>query len=75
MQFSIKTPFLALAVFLPLASAAALVDGKRQECQPLLQSCSVDSECCANLCVAGVSISAAILATAFYIDFMNQLCA
>lgn len=57
MQFSIKTAFLALAVFLPLASAAALTEKRwgTAECKPLLQSCSVDSECCADLCVAGVS--------------------
>lgn len=53
MQFSIKTAFFALAVFLPFASALAAE--KRIECKPLLQSCAVDAECCADLCVAGVS--------------------
>lgn len=72
MQFSIKTAFLALAVFLPLASAAVL-DEKRwgtgtggggggggsggSECKALLQSCSVNSDCCGDLCVAGVRSS------------------
>lgn len=57
MQFSIKTAILALAVFVPFAAAAA--EEKRwgtAECKPLLQSCAVNSECCGDLCVAGVSI-------------------
>lgn len=57
MQFSIKTAFFALAVFLPLASAAALEQRTEDiECKPILQSCAVDAECCADLCVAGVSV-------------------
>jgi hypothetical protein len=30
--------------------------GDGDDCKPLLQSCSVNSECCADLCVAGVSV-------------------
>lgn len=53
MQFSTKT-FFALAIFLPLVSAAALTERTDEECKPILQSCAVDSDCCADLCVAGV---------------------
>lgn len=57
MQLSIKTASFALAVFLPLAFAAALEQRTEDiECKPILQSCAVDAECCADLCVAGVSI-------------------
>lgn len=56
MQFSIKTA-LALAVFLPFAVAIPPKEKRldADECKPLLQSCAVDSECCADLCLAGVS--------------------
>ena len=30
--------------------------GERQECRPLLQSCSVNSQCCANLCLLGLCL-------------------
>ena len=29
--------------------------GKGGDCKPLLQSCGMNSECCGDLCVAGVS--------------------
>ena len=30
--------------------------GEDTECRPLLQSCSVNSQCCANLCVLGLCL-------------------
>jgi hypothetical protein len=50
---------LAFATFAAAApsEAAGLEEnwGKpKPECKPLLQSCKVDSECCGDLCVAGV---------------------
>ncbi|KIM90360.1 hypothetical protein PILCRDRAFT_1675 [Piloderma croceum F 1598] len=30
--------------------------GGGDECKPILQSCSTDSECCADLCVAGLCL-------------------
>lgn len=56
MQFSIKAVVFALAVF--ISSAAAAAEEKRWgtgECKPVAQSCAVNSECCGDLCVAGVS--------------------
>lgn len=53
MQFSIKSTFFALAVFLPLISAVAV---EKRQCEPALQSCSLDLECCSNLCLIGVSV-------------------
>jgi hypothetical protein len=57
MQFFKSTILLALA-FATFAVAAPAEDTKpwgKPECKPLLQSCAVDSECCGDLCVAGVS--------------------
>lgn len=47
---------MAFAAFVALTSAAAL-PGEEWECKPLLQSCAVNSECCGDLCVAGVCTS------------------
>ena len=30
--------------------------GSGGECRPILQSCSVNSQCCANLCVLGLCL-------------------
>lgn len=57
MQLSLYITLLALAVFLPFASAAVLEEKREEDgvpCKPLLQSCAVDSECCGDLCVLGV---------------------
>ncbi|EIM90226.1 uncharacterized protein STEHIDRAFT_119269 [Stereum hirsutum FP-91666 SS1] len=54
MQFSTKSVLFALAVFLPLASAAALQE--RQECRAAADSCSRNSDCCGYLCVIGLCV-------------------
>lgn len=53
MQFSIKATFFTLAIFLPLISAVAV---EKRQCEPLLQSCSLNVECCSDLCELGVSV-------------------
>lgn len=55
MQFSVKSVLFALAIFLPIASAATLQERQVPECRALLASCSVDSDCCGDLCTLGVS--------------------
>lgn len=57
MQFFKSTIILALA-FVTFAAAAPgpTTLEERHQCKPLLQSCDVNSECCADLCIAGVSI-------------------
>ncbi|KIM85986.1 hypothetical protein PILCRDRAFT_330286 [Piloderma croceum F 1598] len=58
MQFFKSTILFALA-FATFAVAAPADEGTlqaRKECKPLLQSCGVDSECCGDLCVAGVTL-------------------
>jgi hypothetical protein len=68
MQFFKSTILLAVA-FVTFAAAAPGGEtlearggggggggGGGPECKPLLQSCDVDSKCCSDLCVAGVSI-------------------
>lgn len=52
MHFSIKPVLFLLAIFLPLASTSDAA-----ECFPDASSCSVNSDCCGDLCVAGVSFS------------------
>jgi hypothetical protein len=63
MQFFKSTILLAVAF---VTFAAAAPGGETEdwnkpkpkpepECKPLLQSCGVNSECCGDLCVAGVS--------------------
>jgi hypothetical protein len=59
MQFFKSTILLALA-FATFAVAAPAEDTEagytpHKPCKPLLQSCAVNSECCGDLCVAGVS--------------------
>ena len=63
MQFFKSTILLAVA-FVTFAVAAPADESSawnkpkpKAECKPILESCSVNSECCADLCVAGVSIS------------------
>ena len=61
MQFFKSTVLLAVA-FVTFAAAAPGGEtlearGGKKPCKPLLQSCAVNSECCGDLCVAGVSIS------------------
>lgn len=79
MQFSIKATFFALAVFLPLISAVAV---EKRQCEPLLQSCSLNLQCCSDLCELGVSVfsSAVIvllvkrcLSDALHIHFSSAL--
>ncbi|KIM85980.1 hypothetical protein PILCRDRAFT_816526 [Piloderma croceum F 1598] len=60
MQFFKSTILFALA-FATFAVAAPADDTtiqgwKKPECKPLLESCGVDSECCGDLCVAGLCI-------------------
>ncbi|KZP19114.1 hypothetical protein FIBSPDRAFT_955657 [Athelia psychrophila] len=49
MQF-FKSTVVAVMAFAAVAVAAP----GGAPCKPLLQSCSVNSECCADLCVAGL---------------------
>ncbi|KZP19115.1 hypothetical protein FIBSPDRAFT_744386 [Athelia psychrophila] len=51
MQF-FKSAVVAVVAFTAVAVAAP--GGGHGECKPLLQSCAVNSECCGDLCVAGV---------------------
>jgi hypothetical protein len=61
MQFFKSTILLAVA-FVTFAAAApgggggGGGGGGSGGCKPLLQSCGVNSECCGDLCIAGVSI-------------------
>lgn len=73
MQFSIKAAFFTLAVFLPLISAVAV---EKRQCEPLLQSCSLNVECCSDLCLVGVSVVlfAVIAAPLVKPDFSDILC-
>jgi len=49
--------FVTFAVAAPGGTTLELRgDGGDGDCKPLLQSCSTNSECCADLCVAGVSV-------------------
>lgn len=77
MQFNFKTAFLALAVFLPLASATALAEKREEDgghpCKPLLQSCAVDSECCGDLCLVGVRRVSLSPSLTLYIVLLNPL--
>lgn len=50
MQF-IKSVTIAVVAFVAVAAAWS----PAPECKPLLQSCSVNSECCGDLCALGVS--------------------
>ncbi|KIM84427.1 hypothetical protein PILCRDRAFT_817987 [Piloderma croceum F 1598] len=45
---------LAFATFAAAAPTEDSVEAQSPKCKPLLQSCTVNSECCADLCVAGV---------------------
>ncbi|KZP29475.1 hypothetical protein FIBSPDRAFT_851477 [Athelia psychrophila] len=54
MQFFKSTVFAALA-FVAFAAAAP---SEARECKPLLQSCSVDSECCSDGCLLGLCLVA-----------------
>ncbi|KZP19092.1 hypothetical protein FIBSPDRAFT_862998 [Athelia psychrophila] len=51
MQF-FKSAVVAVVAFAAVAIAAPNDD----ECKPLLESCAVNSECCADLCVAGLCL-------------------
>lgn len=51
MQF-FKSAVVAVMAF---AAVAVATPWGPTECKPLLQSCDVNSECCGDLCVAGVS--------------------
>ncbi|KZP19113.1 hypothetical protein FIBSPDRAFT_955656 [Athelia psychrophila] len=56
MQF-FKSAVVAVMAFAAVAVAAPNGGGGAPPpppCKPLLQSCSVNSECCADLCVAGL---------------------
>jgi hypothetical protein len=63
MQFFKSTILFALA-FATFAAAAPANDAtveawpkpKPKVCKPLLQSCNVNSECCGDLCLVGVSL-------------------
>jgi hypothetical protein len=48
--------FVTFAVAVPAEPTEDWNTPKPKECKPLAQSCKVNSECCADLCVAGVSI-------------------
>ena len=56
MQFFKSTILLAVAFLTFAATAPSGETLEARECKPLLQSCAVDSECCGDLCLAGVSI-------------------
>lgn len=73
MQFSIKATFFALAVFLPLISAVAV---EKRQCEPALQSCSLDLECCSDLCLIGVSVVLFAVTAALLVKpgFSNVFC-
>ena len=82
MQFFKSTILLAVA-FVTFAAAApngetleARGSGKpKAECKPLLESCDVDSECCGDLCVLGVSIPTCCAQLDILIIFViSQLC-
>ena len=51
MQFFTIALTFALAAF---AAAAPAEESKAPPCRPLLQSCSLDSQCCGKLCTLGV---------------------
>ena len=51
MQF-LKSTLVLVATFVAVAFA---VPSKEPPCKPILQSCSANSECCSDLCSAGVS--------------------
>lgn len=58
MQFFKSAVFFVVA-FAAAALAAPQVEGSPNpgpNCKPLLQSCAVNSECCGDLCVLGVSV-------------------
>lgn len=44
------------SVVLAVLAFVAVVAATEGECKPLLQSCDVNSDCCADLCVLGVSL-------------------
>ncbi|KZP19107.1 hypothetical protein FIBSPDRAFT_863018 [Athelia psychrophila] len=52
MQF-FKSAVVAVMAFAAVAVAAPW---DTAECKPLLQSCDVNSDCCADLCVAGLCL-------------------
>jgi hypothetical protein len=56
MQFFKSTILLAVAFVTFAAAAPSGETLEARECKPLLESCGVDSECCGDLCVLGVSI-------------------
>lgn len=60
MQF-FKSAVLFVVAFATVALAAPGGGGEGPPpCKPLLQSCSVNSECCGDLCLAGVILFAII---------------
>jgi hypothetical protein len=78
MQFFKSTILLAVA-FVTFAAAApsseTLEARGKKECKPLLESCAVDSECCGDLCLAGVSISTCCAQLGVLMEFViSQLC-
>lgn len=56
MQFFKSTLFAAMAFVVFAAAAPRIIETREvaRECKPLLQSCSVDSECCSDGCLLGV---------------------
>lgn len=70
MQF-FKSAVVAIITFAAVAIAAPASSDKLAspgECKPLLGSCDVDSDCCDDLCVLGVS---SILQICFYKFLMS----
>ncbi|KZP07771.1 hypothetical protein FIBSPDRAFT_875119 [Athelia psychrophila] len=57
MQF-FKSAVVAAVAFAAVVVAAPAPAGEslKRECKPILESCAVDSECCADLCVAGLCL-------------------
>lgn len=63
MQF-FKSAVVAVLAFAAVAIASpAPAPGEPTECKPLLESCSVNSDCCADVCLAGVSANRRVIST------------